>query len=90
MQMAPPSAFPDTSQNGDKSERRQQKRRHTKTATTLVKTATVHKSKRRQLLVKTVTVISQNGEEIWSKRRQSLVKTATVISQNVVSSYNGS
>ena len=64
--------------NGDKSERRQQKRRHAKTAiaktaTTVVKMATVHKSKRRQLLVKTATVISQNGEDLWSKRRQPMV-----------------
>ena len=77
----------DTSHNGDKSERRQQKRRHAKTAiaktaTTVVKVATVHKSKRRQLLVKTGTVISQNGEDLWSKRRQLLVKTAIVIRQN--------
>ena len=76
----------DTSHNGDKLERRQQKRRHaktatTKTATTVVKTATVHKSKRRQLLVKTATVIGQNGDSHWSKRR-SLVKTATTNGQN--------
>ena len=57
----------DTSHNVDKSERRQQKWRHAKTATTVVKTATVHKSKRRQLLVKTATVIGQNGKDLWSK-----------------------
>ena len=77
----------DTSHNGDKSERRQQKRRHAKTAikqkaTTVVKTATVHKSKRRQLLIKTATVIGQNGDSHWSKRRRSLVKTATTDGRN--------
>ena len=80
----------DTSHNGDKSERRQQKRRHPKTATTVIKTATVHKSKRRQLLVKTATVIGQNGDSHWSKRRRSLVKTATTNGQNGdINKYGG-
>ena len=58
----------DTSHNGDNKKRRHTKTATIKTATTVVKTATVHKSKRRQLLVKTATVIGQNGDSHWSKR----------------------
>ena len=78
-----------TSRNGDNKNGDMPKRRHSKTATTRVKTATTisqngdkHWSKRRQPLVKTVKNFGQNGDEFWSKRRQSLVKTATVVSQD--------
>ena len=49
-----------TSRNGDNKNGDMPKRRHSKTATTRVRTATT---------------ISQNGDKHWSKRRQPLVKT---------------
>ena len=90
----------DTGQNGDKSKRRQPKRRQiqngdnqngdkatrrqTKTATIVVKTATRHKSKWRQPLVKTATTIGQNGDNHWSIATNIVyVKTATKTATNL-------
>ena len=55
------------------------KRRQANTATIVVKTATRHKSKLRQPLVKTATNILKTATRHKSKRRQSLVKTVTNI-----------
>ena len=77
-----------TGHNGDKSERRQQKRRHAKMATLQngdnsgQNGDNFSQNGDNEPLVKTATsIIGKNGEIFWSERRQSMVKTATVVSR---------
>ena len=74
-----------TGHNGDKSERRQQKRRHIKTATlqngdnsgqnghNLSQNGDKHWLTRRRILVKTATVIGRNGDNSQSKRQHYII-----------------